>query len=380
MNDQPEVMRSLIDILYNSTNIDFCSLLKNENLVKNILEIAERERVFYPVLQAFLKYIDLVGNPDAEQDINFHIQQILKDYQHRSNLVIKLLLMIRNELDKADVENVIFKTIDNYPNIPSQDLDIAVKKTDVERASTLLLNLEKLPYSYEIGTQSFLGETPNKRYFQYKLEDYHFEVELYPEITVIGEKYFDLEKVLKTSKEITIDQQKFKVPSNEDAFQIIMFHAIFKHGGLLRFSDIYHGIRLINQGQLNWNVIFVSGTDNGTSAALYYFINFLNEFYLKYHGENLLPKRIDKAVRSHRVNGGKLIITEIPHRISFFKLTAIYLIKFFTDISHFDLISSIRTFQMSFFKLSGRVIRVIFIAVKKDSFLKVFGWYESDKI
>jgi len=334
-----------------------------------LFELARRERVLVALLQALLDHSKVILAPRQAQTI----RERLKECERKSQVALTLLSFVQNSLRRSLVSFTIFKTMDDFPHIPSEDIDLLVPKSNLKEAEVALMGLEIKPYLLERGPLAYLGETKGKRIFHFRLHDQDFEIELYPDLTVLGEQYIPTKMVIDESRTMNFGGFPVLVPSPEHYLGIITMHTLFKHGGLIRLSDFYHASRLLRDKKLDWNQIFESASGNGTLLGLRLFIEIANEFYFDRHKEILLPKikTIPHTMSPH--------ITEIPYRVPFLTLLLVYLYKIVSDLARLKIGSAIRTWQTCVFKATGRLLYFILSSSGRISALKRWGWYPSTK-
>jgi len=367
-----------IKLLINLLFSDEENRLKQEVIRSDIdwdmlLTIAQRERVLSPVLTRIMSVL----SSEPYNNTKSLVQKKLDECRERSRTALGLISGIQDVLTKDKIGFVVFKTLDDYPNIPSEDIDIMIVKEDIRKAEDAFLNLETKPYLYEKGPLAYTGETPEKRHFHFKLGVFHFEVELYPELTLLGEEYIPAVDIIRNLSPKNFDGKTVFLPSQEDDLLILVIHAVFKHGGLIRLSDIYTAKRLLENEHLDWSHIFSRSYESWIIVGLIYFLDIINSFFSEQYGRPLLPNHVLHFTKSLSKKGIPRI-REIPYRIPWFALFYIY--KTIADASRLRWCSALKTFQACIFKTFGRTLFCIYKLTHTYSSLKRWGWYLSIKL
>lgn len=338
-----------------------------------LFRVAERQRVLYPLI---IK-LESILNEKGEEKILQIIENEKERYFFKTKRALMLLENIALILNNS-IEYLVIKTLDDYPNIPSDDMDILVRKKDIEKIQHLFKYVKYEPLKIEIGTQASFGEMTEKRHFLYEIDDVNLEVEIYPDFSTYGETLLNIENMFTNSQSININNNNVFIPSPEDSLYLICLHSVFKHSGVVRLSDLYHAIRIIKNNILNWNYILRESYDNGTLIAILHFLFLVDEFYRENTGTNLLPPSFYSSDFYHYSEKRKHI-SEIPYLISFTKYLQINLYKIIFDLNAGRIQSAIFSAQTTLIRCSGRLLRFVLTYTYRKG-LKHWGWYDSTKI
>ncbi len=318
-----------------------------------LIALADDNRILYTLLHRLLTLPDNTLGNEERKTI-----ELLDEYIRRASTALSLICNIQEALTNSGIGFSTFKTFDDYPNIPSRDIDIVINKEDLERAKKAILEIDIKPLTYEKGTLAYLGESTEKRYFYYRINGFEFEVELYPGLTVLGEKYLTSKEIIQNARSLEIAEHKIQIPSPEDALIIIVVHSFYKHGGLIRICDISSGIRLIKNNHLDWQYIFDTAQRRGLTPALYSFLALVDGLHKKLLRQNLLPRTIAAKIGSNSFTQ-HLEMKHVPYRLPVIFLASIFLYKIVADAFSLQFLSTLKSFQTGFFKISGRVLGLI---------------------
>lgn len=332
----------------------------------SLIRLAERNRVLF----RFLRTFSATSHPKIGVSQRSLIREKMCECDQKIKKAIELVGMVQRALQAHDVGFVVFKTLDDYPDI-AEDIDVLITRRDVGRVEEALFDLEIEPSLYKEG--QFLGESREKRHFYFNLKDFQFDVELYPKFTNFGEEYIHEPDVIKRSRLSSVGGLMVRVPSPEDTLLITCVHSMYRHGGLIRLSDVYNVMGILKNERLDWRYIINVSYESGIMVGLLYFLAIVDDFNFKFYGGSLLPRYLANCVR--RYPRFRPLSARTSGRIPLIALLSIFAYKFLFDVRKLRLRGALRTLKSCMVKTSGSALHSTLLAMRKYDSLKRWGWY-----
>lgn len=337
----------------------------------NVLGIAKRNRV----LARVLKQIYAFENESSWCQDNIANKE-LAILESRTRVATGLLLDSQTALKDANVKFVIFKTLEDYPDF-AQDIDILVASKDLIQAERAICRLKPLQYRkgwMNLRFLKILTEPYGKSHFLFGPDKLSLEVELYTKLTNFGEQYLSESNILKRSVVKTLDHQAVRVPSPEDSLLIEIVHTMYKHGGLIKLSNIVNAIHMIKRSEVDWIYFLLSCSQNGITAGAAYFLAFVNYWYNRLFGETLLPQTIMKLFHSKLKTPDFSDVVRFPYRIPLRLLLWIYLSKFCFDLHIRRWRDALVTLKATYWRMTGSLLHRLFLATNMPQVIRKMGW------
>lgn len=186
----------------------------------------------------YILYKNILNNKLPE-DLKDHVKYILSIDKKALKKYYTTLKIIKQSFDKEGIEFILIKTESLYPSVPT-DIDILVKKSDIETAKRVLDQL----YSQKITPHIHKAET-------YKSKNL-MPIDLHYEISWLGIKALDESIIWSRKRKISINEMNYFIPSMEDELLILTAHSIFQHH-YFTLGEIYSiGIILSNEIDLEY--------------------------------------------------------------------------------------------------------------------------------
>jgi hypothetical protein len=159
--------------------------------------------------------------------------------KHDAKEAFELYYRIGGSLSERRVSYVSIKSFDSLPDI-GHDVDLLVPvRSDFRKAEKLLLEDYKVRPSELTHCDKMVGK------FSCFLPGYKLDFEIYPNISQLGEKYLELDRVLNEKKAAIIEGREAWFASASDRIMIRVIHVIFRHKSVKR-SDILDFLKLLN--------------------------------------------------------------------------------------------------------------------------------------
>ncbi len=320
------VSATLIDIMFHE---ELGSLLEEhiEQNLDEILKTAWRNRVTY----RFLSKVTVTSS-----SLHDRLTMLKEAEDLRQKRILALIDRVNNLLVEGEVEHVLMKTMDNYPDF-GHDIDYLVDG-DFDIAKNLI---ESKLGGKRVKRLSVADRIVGKK--AYTIPEplgcgAGVEVEIYPRVSQVGERNLFTELILERSKSTEIGGIRARVPSKEDQLLITCVHAFYRSLGI-RLSEIYNSINLIKSGNLDWDYTFDHAVTGNIYRGFSFFIRLLDDFHQRHLGKELVPRWV--LLRSERLFGGQIQIpSNYPNEFGFTYFITTYLDKGLADIQDLRLKSA----------------------------------------
>jgi hypothetical protein len=206
-------------------------------------------------------------NLDLKNETFRILTNAIKTEKQRQENLISVMIEIRNIFSDSDVDYVVIKTIDGYPDI-GKDIDIAVL-SNYEQAVR-----ELMKKGFKHTTLPFIRKNCKK--FYKKKNGFTVTVDLYDKrSTLIGET-INLESI-QNSKETffgEVGMSSVPVPSPEASF-LIKLDELYLNGQL-SLGDMCTLVNLSTVNNFDWEYVLAVVEAAGTSPGLFYVLLLLN--------------------------------------------------------------------------------------------------------
>lgn len=331
--------------------------LGEAKLIK-FLEYAEKNRTLYRVLQKL-----------QDDGIEYEYQKnLIKEktrYAQRKYLFgVELIQKVCKNFSNKNIPHVIFKTIEDFPDI-GDDIDVLIPEENLSEARTCLDTMA--PASVEKGLYGL--EYKKKVHYTFKKKDISIEIELYPKFTSMGETYLPAKEITARAVTSTFEGVTFKTPVLEDRFLLTVIHSMYRHGGLIRIVDVINTIELLSNNKMDWDFVLDEAERSGIISGLLLFLSIIEQVNRKYEGNADLPPFItemDPPLSSIPAEG-------IPFRISSRRLLTNFCGKFLRDLLNLRIYSAFRVAHTCYIHSIGRLLILLCNIGNSTSLLDKLG-------
>jgi hypothetical protein len=195
--------------------------------------------------------------------------------------------------EKYDIRYVFIKTLEYYPNFGS-DIDILVHREDIRRASSALLNN---------GFEQCRISAPDKILKKFVCSnplDMTYKIELYPQMSRVGEKWVNEEVVIRTGRVWQYEDIRAYIPNELYNFLLTCVHAVYRHGEFT-VKEIINLIRFLRRNKINWKEITDITSQFGMSFGAFFAIAVIDELYKQIFGQTI-PREGKKLIQNLQFN------------------------------------------------------------------------------
>ena len=294
-----------------------------------------------------------------------YLAEVLDGYQKRAQKTLELISDAQRVLEEDGVRFCIFKTVPDFPDL-NHEIDILIEYEDLAKADGSLRRLEPS----EVGVGSW--EIPDKKHYLYHRDGEEYEIELYPKFTEFGEDYIPDSEVISRARRVTLQGVDVRCPTVEDELLVICTHTIYRHGGIIKLSDVYSAVRMLREDEPDMAFIYDYAQRLGVAAGLDEFLSFVCEYYMARAGKDIRPSMLH-----HRVSTRKYRIHDampFPHRLHTCKMTSLLAGKVWRDIRRNGLCSGYPSFKTLITKVASRLIYIALKLTRQERGLRWFGW------
>lgn len=253
-------------------------VLSDEFSREEFTENARKNRV---LIRSFSKINEWLSDTTYKTSvIKTYVDSILAAEEQRTRRNIALASTIANKFEQKDVEYVIMKTLDNYPDL-GRDIDFLIAD-NFEKATNIVK--EEFPQGRSLKNtlcDSLVGK------FSYGIPGFDVSIELYPKISQLGEEYLAAQDIIARRTERYVNKCVFYATSPEDQLLITCIHRLYRHG-IIRFSDLYNVYTLLRNEKLDWEYILDVAKKAGIMQGLVYFLNLVLSMQMTSSCDNAL--------------------------------------------------------------------------------------------
>ena len=337
----------------------------NELLRDEIIHEAHRNKILQ---RSFRVLIKLEGESGGLQDsICRDIQDMLDKYALRSEGTLGVIADAQKALADAGVPFTVFKTVLDFPDLNSE-IDILITKKNLDDAEIALKTVNP---SF-VGKGNWLGELPTKRHIYFLRENEEYEIELYPKFTEFGEDYIFDDEVINRSRVVKLGQTEAWCPTAEDDLLIACTHTLYRHGGIIKLSDIYSTVRTVSTNDIDWEYIYGRASLLGVSKGVSVFLSFIKSYYKERTGYDLPIHLKDPNSRSSRLATSKNLA--FPYRFPTYDAIGLFTRKFLNDLRRFKFRSASGSFKTLGFKVISRAMYTALKIIGRKDLLRKLGW------
>lgn len=188
----------------------------------------------------------------------------------RSREAHDVIFKIQKKLQRARIPFVIFKTMNNHPDM-GLDVDFLVANKYFKKARDLVL--EK--FNGHVIPQSMASTLAGK--VSIAIDGSPITVEIHGGgFSQIGEYGIQAEPVIQHSRMVKLFGMDFRVPSNEDELLIDVMHRIYRHMSV-RYSDVVNTKKLLEE-KLDWAYVLETIEHSGMMSGLVLFLGVVNKY------------------------------------------------------------------------------------------------------
>lgn len=313
-------------------------------------------RVLFRVLKE-LERVDYVDNKELFKKKIKYCKEFLR-------YGLEIIDKIQEAFQKEGVRFVIFKTIDDFPDL-GEDIDVLILEEELPQAKKVLLRLK--PHSIEKGIWG--SEYAKKLHIKFKNEKWDVEVELYPKFSLKGESYISEKEIIDNSSYVTLYGYKIKIPSQEDSFLLRVIHSIYRHGGLIRITDIVNTIIFLKYNRFDWDKFISKVKRLGLLKGSIIFVSIIKKFI----EDKEVKDNLERAFRNIKIislSNDKLP----PFRIPAALLLIAFWEKFLHELYKWRIINVIKLLYVCILHLLVRMIISISYLIGQRKIIKKFGW------
>ena len=234
----------------------------------------------------------------------------------------ELYYRIGDSLSDRGVSFISIKSFDSLPDI-GHDVDLLVPvRSDFLEAERLLLDDYKVRPSELTHCDKMVGK------FSCFLPGYKLDFEIYPNVSQLGEKYLDLDRVLNEKKSTIIDGREAWFASISDRILIRVIHGVFRHKSI-KLSDILDFLKLIKSSEKS--ELLEKVQEARICEAFLYYLASIDRFLTASGVENLHLKELQQHAKE-RFGYDRLRLFEkdrliLPYRIPTLAIIILYLFK-----------------------------------------------------
>lgn len=325
----------MMHVLFDQNNYDTIQSISSRIDWNSFMDSLEQNQL---LLRLTTKLLDmgLVVEHDIDNLISFS--------KHMNTSKEMLLFMEKIQQDLRCIgldEYVFFKTLEHYPDL-GNDIDILTPGKGIIQ----IMNVFSGKYG---ATRSIVEKLTGK--FIINLQNLCF-LEFYSSLSNFGEKYLSEDSIVKRSKLIEINGFKFKVPSNEDAFLIIIIHSMYRHGGILKLSEFYQAVLILGSNSIDWNYLYNMCHTWGITAGLFCFLNIISSVY----SDSKLLACLPDLRQINFPNCKKYVVRKFPFHVSFSTIIQLFLFKSIHDLRNKRIKSAFKTSLSCLYKMFERII------------------------
>ncbi len=234
----------------------------------------------------------------------------------------ELYHLIGDALSDRGVSYISIKSFDSLPDM-GHDVDLLVPdRVDFLKAERLLLNDYKARPSELTHCDKMVGK------FSCFLPGYKLDFEIYPNVSQLGEKYLDLNRVINEKKKTIIDGREAWFASSSDRILIRVIHAVFRHKSI-KLSDILDFLKLLKTtSELE---LLDKVQETRICEAFLYYLACVDRFLAACSIENSPLRQLQKNAED-RFGYDRLRLFEndrliLPYRIPTLAIILLYLFK-----------------------------------------------------
>lgn len=189
----------------------------------------------------------------------------------RSRRAHEDIYKVQTALDAAKIPFVIFKTLNNHPDM-GDDVDFLVEGKNLARArDTVIEN-----FNGRIKPQSLASTLAGK--VSIIIGDSPITVEIHGGgFSQVGEYGIQVAPVIQRSRTVELFGMEFRVPSNEDGLAIDVMHRIYRHMSV-RYSDVVNNRKLLAGEKLDWAYIIGTLEHAGMITGLALFLGIVKRY------------------------------------------------------------------------------------------------------
>ncbi|MEM3666745.1 MAG: nucleotidyltransferase family protein [Candidatus Bathyarchaeia archaeon] len=143
------------------------------------------------------------------------LRYVLEKSNERIELMVRTLKVVSRKLSEKNIPFVVMKTIAPF-DYGATDIDILVRKEDFEKAQ-------------EILSSTFETSKSSRVHKAFTYQGTLMPVDLHYEISWLGAKVVDEEKIWSRKRNLAFDGLTISVPSIEDEILILALHSAFQH-------------------------------------------------------------------------------------------------------------------------------------------------------
>jgi hypothetical protein len=193
------------------------------------------------------------------------------DALERSKKAHEDIYKVQKALEAAKIPFVIFKTLNNHPDM-GDDVDFLVAGKDLSTTRDTII--EK--FNGRIKPQSMASTLAGK--VSIIIGDSPITVEIHGGgFSQIGEYGIQVEPTIKHSRVVKLFGMEFRVPSNEDMLLIDVMHRIYRHMSI-RYSDVYNTKKLLGEERLDWVYVLETVEQAGMMPGLILFLDVVKKY------------------------------------------------------------------------------------------------------
>jgi|SRR5579859_5892046 len=210
--------------------------------------------------------------------------------KRRIRIALSFLAQICEAFERRGLNVAVIKSLDHLPDLGSDlDLYTDAKQDDVIR-------LMETEFRAQIASRSWGDRLASK---------WNFIVPGLPELVEIhvgrlgqtGEQSAIAVSLLKRSRTISVDGQRFEVPSVSDRLLISTLQRMYRHF-YFRLCDIMDSASLVEDGLVDWQDLYTEATAAGIWEGAATYLMIVSDYWERYRGIPLaLPQHVLKSAR-----------------------------------------------------------------------------------
>lgn len=270
----------------------------DEKSFESFKDNAERNRMFI--------------RASANEHLTAEQKKQVDDTVERSKKAHEKIHEVQSEFERAKIPFVIFKTMNNHPDM-GLDVDFLVAEKDFARARDTVFEKfdgRRIPQSM---ASTLAGKV------SIAIRDSPITVEIHGGgFSQVGEYGIQTGPVIKNSRIVKLFGMDFRVPSNEDGLLIDVMHRIYRHMSV-RYSDVYNIRKMLDEEKLDWAYMIRTIEAAGMLPGLVMLLEIAEKY------------------------GGKISnLTKFPHFVGKRDFVRNYIAKLASDAAHFRAASLLR--------------------------------------
>jgi thymidylate kinase len=203
------------------------------------------------------------------KSVSSFLTYVLEKSNERVNLLVETLRALSKKLSEERIEFLVIKTIAPF-DYGATDVDVLVRREDFKRAQYALSSIFKL----------------SRNSVMHKAVTYQkallLPVDLHYEISWLGFKVIDEERVFMRKRKVLYKNIELFVPSQEDELLILSAHSLFQHH-YTTIGEFLQIVELVSKRDVDKEYILSSSAKYGWQKLLQSFLSYLLwKYYIIY--------------------------------------------------------------------------------------------------